>query len=70
MPKTALQSQQRINLVDFDPESEVNTKATKVPLDRVTSATNAIAAMTFDEKKALIAQMSGEEEEQQDFQTV
>jgi len=26
--------------------------------------------MTFDEKKALIAQMSGEEEEQQDFQTV
>jgi len=63
-------AQQRINLVDFDPEYEVEYQGSQVPLDRVASATNAIAAMTFDEKKALIAQMGGEEEEQQDFQTV
>jgi hypothetical protein len=62
-------NQQRINLVDFDPEYEVQYPGDEVPLNHVTSATNSIAAMTFDEKKALIAQMSGEEE-QQDFQTV
>jgi hypothetical protein len=63
-------AQQRINLVDFDPEYEIEYQGDQVPLDRVASATNAIAAMTFDEKKALIAQMGGEGEEQQDFQTV
>jgi hypothetical protein len=62
-------AQQRINLVDFDPEYKVQYPGNQTPLDRVTSTTNTIAAMTFDEKKALIAQMSGEEE-QQDFQTV
>jgi hypothetical protein len=62
--------QQRINLVNFDPEYEVEYQGNQPPLDHVASATNAIAAMTFDEKKALIAQMGGEEEDQQDFQTV
>jgi hypothetical protein len=62
-------TQQRINLVDFDPEYEIQYSGSETPLDRVTSTTNSIAAMTFDKKKALIAQMSGEEE-QQDFQTV
>jgi hypothetical protein len=55
--------------VDFNPEYEVQYPGDKTPLDHVASTTNSIAAMTFDEKKALIAQMSGEEE-QQDFQTV
>src|SRR5712672_611191 len=63
-------AQQRINLVDFDPEYEVEYQGNQVPLNRVASATNTIAAMSFDEKKALITQMGREEEEQQDFQTV
>jgi hypothetical protein len=62
-------AQQRINLVNFDPEYEVEYAGDQPPLDRVASTTNTIVAMTFDEKKALITQMSGEEE-QQDFQTV
>ena len=56
--------------MDLDPKYEEEYQGNQVPLDRVASTTNAIAAMTFDEKKALIAQMGGEQEEQQDFQTV
>ena len=60
---------QRINLVDFDPEYEDEYTGSEIPLDRVESARANIAAMSFDEKKTLIAQMSGEGE-QQDFPTV
>ena len=62
-------AQQRINLVDFDPAYEEEYTGDEIPLDRIASTTASIAAMTFDEKQALIAQMSGEGE-QQDFPTV
>jgi len=62
-------AQQRINLVDFDPAYEEEYTGDEIPLDRIASTTASITAMTFDEKQALIAQMSGEGE-QQDFPTV
>jgi hypothetical protein len=58
-----------LNLVDFDPERKEEYIGNEVPLDRVASTMANIAAMTFDKKQVLIAQMSNEGE-QQDFPTV